>query len=248
MSGIPQELHAAEASPPRSPCLGVESPPRATPLAVRPPKLFFDLQPHPTDSDAAPSASGASAVTVEIHWLPEPRVLMLHYDLRTPLAPVLPPLTGATPGRHDGLWRATCCELFLAAAQDAEAYYEFNFSPSGDWAAYAFDGRRRGMRAFFWPGGSGAGGVGSAAPDLQRHLSVLASPVTPRDAPMHRLEVLVRLPALPWAGAYRVVPTVVLETAAGRSHWAVRHPAAQPDFHDPAGFGEPRLFFAEPAA
>jgi hypothetical protein len=35
------------------------------------------------------------------------------------------------------LWRHTCCEVFVGAP-GAERYYEFNFSPSGEWAAYAF--------------------------------------------------------------------------------------------------------------
>lgn len=57
---------------------------------------------------------------------------------------VVPP--PAPPERTAELWHATCFELFVAA--EGEAYREFNFSPSGAWAAYAFDRHRFGMRDF----------------------------------------------------------------------------------------------------
>jgi hypothetical protein len=41
------------------------------------------------------------------------------------------------PARTDGLWRDTCFEAFLRAP-GSSAYDEFNFSPSGEWAAYRF--------------------------------------------------------------------------------------------------------------
>jgi hypothetical protein len=55
---------------------------------------------------------------------------------------VVPP--PAAPDRTDGLWRTTCFELFVAG--EGPGYREFNFSPSGQWAAYEFDGYRAGMR------------------------------------------------------------------------------------------------------
>ena len=38
----------------------------------------------------------------------------------------------------------TCFELFVGGERDS--YREFNFSPSGAWAAYAFDSHRSGRR------------------------------------------------------------------------------------------------------
>lgn len=55
---------------------------------------------------------------------------------------VIPP--PSAPERADNLWRTTCFELFVAGK--ASAYREYNFSPSGRWAAYDFDGYRAGMR------------------------------------------------------------------------------------------------------
>ena len=47
------------------------------------------------------------------------------------------------PGRRDELWRTTCFEAFLRGEEDA--YREWNFAPSGDWAAYDFAAYREGM-------------------------------------------------------------------------------------------------------
>ena len=54
---------------------------------------------------------------------------------------VIPP--PAAPERIDNLWRTTCFELFVSG--EGESYREYNFSPSGQWAAYGFDGYRSGM-------------------------------------------------------------------------------------------------------
>jgi hypothetical protein len=55
----------------------------------------------------------------------------------------IPDLT--EPWRADELWRATCFEAFLQ--RDGEgAYREWNFAPTGNWAAYDFTAYRHGMR------------------------------------------------------------------------------------------------------
>jgi len=55
---------------------------------------------------------------------------------------VIPP--PAEPARADDLWRTTCFELFVGGI--GSSYREYNFSPSGQWAAYQFDDYRAGMR------------------------------------------------------------------------------------------------------
>lgn len=119
-----------------------------------------------------------------------------------------------SPGRADGLWRHTCFEAFLRAPS-GEAYYEFNFSPSRQWAAYRFDGYRRGM----------APAEGLEPPRIN---------VT---ADEQRLELtaalaLRRVPDLPRGSAWRVALSAVIEeTAGGLSYWALAHPPGEPDFH-----------------
>lgn len=50
-----------------------------------------------------------------------------------------------TPQRRDALWKHTCFEAFFGIAASRQ-YVEFNGSPSGDWALYAFDDYRVGMK------------------------------------------------------------------------------------------------------
>src|SRR5204863_660398 len=54
-----------------------------------------------------------------------------------------------TPAPRERLWQHLCCEVFVApAAASAWAgpYSEFNFAPSGEWAAYAFERYREGSK------------------------------------------------------------------------------------------------------
>ena len=104
------------------------------------------------------------------------------------------------------LWQHSCCELFVAR-NGMSAYHEFNFSPSGEWAAYAFtDYRRGGPLAAQEPGIV----VSAAARELELAASV--------DAGMQG-GVLVGLCA------------VIEDARGGLSYWALRHAPGKPDFH-----------------
>ena len=59
-------------------------------------------------------------------------------DLRFPAA--------VAAARTEGLWRHTCFEAFIRTSPGT-AYYEFNFAPSTQWAAYRFRSYRSGMGA-----------------------------------------------------------------------------------------------------
>lgn len=140
--------------------------------------------------------------------------LVLHYRLWGDIARLrLPELP--SPERSDSLWQHSCFEAFIGAAGDT-AYREFNFSPSGQWAAYAFTDYRQRDESF----------VARQAPQI----------CTRRFA--GRLEMDVTLPpeVLPPATkALQLALAAVVEAddiADGRhSYWALRHPAARPDFH-----------------
>src|SRR5207253_6068780 len=47
------------------------------------------------------------------------------------------------PGRADDLWQTTCFEAFLRRPGE-ESYREWNFAPSGQWAAYDLAAYREG--------------------------------------------------------------------------------------------------------
>lgn len=141
----------------------------------------------------------------------------LHADLR---ALRLPP--ARSPRLADGLWRHTCFEAFVGMPSD-DGYHEFNFAPSGEWAAYGFQAERQ------------------RDPIVDDRLARLGlMPARRQDGEVLTLDVSLPLAALPRrvAGApWRLGLTAVIETRDGRlSYWALRHPAAQPDFHHPGGW------------
>ncbi|MBA3896776.1 MAG: DOMON-like domain-containing protein [Sphingomonadaceae bacterium] len=156
---------------------------------------MFALVPH----SAHPPVT-ARGVTVGIERVED--ILLLTYRIEGEI--VVP--SAVQPSRADNLWRTTCCELFLFGP--AGSYRELNFSPSGAWAAYAFDHYREGMRET-------QVGVGI---DVEQARDVLI--------------LRVRL-ALDLAETDRLVPAAVVEEAGGHiSYWALVHPCGAPDFHD----------------
>jgi hypothetical protein len=115
------------------------------------------------------------------------------------------------PPRAERLWRHTCCEIFIAA-EGLSAYDEYNFSPSGDWAAFAFTGYRDGSAL--------------AVPDPKISVTQTAS----------RLELGAWI-ARSYPGKLRIGLSAVVEDADGvLSYWALRHAPGKPDFHHPTTF------------
>ncbi len=122
----------------------------------------------------------------------------------------LPP--SRPPERTDGLWRTTCLELFVADA--GAAYREFNFAPSGQWAAYGFTARREGMAPLAM--------AEAPAIRLRQEEAAMAVSVAMRGIGI---------------GALRLGITAVIEEIDGtKSYWALRHGGNAPDFHDPDCF------------
>jgi hypothetical protein len=161
--------------------------------------------------------TAAARIDVEVAR-PRPGHLVLRYivtgamgDLRLP-----PP---AAPARVDGLWRHTCFEAFVGATPGA-AYYEFNFAPSTQWAAYRFAGYRRGM--------SVADEVSAPGIEVQ---------ATAEGCAVQASLALDRLSGLPGGAPWRLGLSAVIEDGGGRiSYWALAHPPGKADFHHPDGF------------
>lgn len=104
----------------------------------------------------------------------------------------------------DGLWKHTCFEIFVAT--HSRAYREYNFSPSGEWAAYAFRAYRKRV---------------PAQPRRARfriHRRGLAATIEARG------RVKIGLCA------------VIEDKNGALSYWALRHPQGKPDFHHRRSF------------
>ncbi len=131
--------------------------------------------------------------------------LTLDYRLTGGLAAIAVP-PPAPPVRTDLLWHRTCFEAFLGLPDGS--YREYNFSPSGAWASYHFDGFRLGMKDM-------------AGPDLSLAVG--------RSADLLSLDVTVPLDdELP----IRLGLSTIVETVDGmKSFWAVAHPPGAPEFH-----------------
>jgi hypothetical protein len=117
------------------------------------------------------------------------------------------------PGRGNELWRTTCFEAFLRPMAQ-NSYMEWNFAPSGDWAAYGFTGYREGM-----------------------------AEVEVGQPPYIRMEdnltwwTLGATIAVPADTHWELGLSAVLEEKDGtKSYWALAHPREKPDFHDPGCF------------
>src|SRR5215471_1684728 len=92
-----------------------------------------------------PESLCVAATRIEVGVAPQSAgSLLLTYVVHGNIGELrLPPTTA--PARGDALWQHTCFEAFVGTAAGA-AYYELNFAPSTQWAAYRFDSHRSGMR------------------------------------------------------------------------------------------------------
>ena len=123
-------------------------------------------------------------------------------------------LEQTSPKRTDYLWQQTCFEAFIGA-EGQKGYLEFNLSPSSEWAIYAFEDHRRGMRN----------------PELKNEPAITVV----RDEKQVRLTAIIDLTGLPDmdSNQLELAATAVIEEQNGRkSLWALAHPSGNPDFHN----------------
>ena len=124
----------------------------------------------------------------------------------------LPAVTA--PARGDELWQHTCFEAFVGTAADA-AYYELNFAPSTQWAAYRFNSYRDGMRI--------ATEIGAPRIEIQ---SALERYTLRASLKLHGLS------GLPRDVGWRLgLAAITEDTRGGKSYWALAHPPGKADFH-----------------
>lgn len=163
-------------------------------------------------------------VEVEVTRL-EAHNLMFAYVVTGQISDLLmPPVAAAS--RTDELWRHTCFEAFVRGL--GSAYYEFNFAPSTQWAAYQFGGYRSGMRV--------------ATEIKTPRIAVESSSerfILQTSLDLNQLSIIT-----PGGGGTTGGPTirslglsaVIEETNGRRSYWALAHPPGKADFHHLDGF------------
>jgi hypothetical protein len=128
----------------------------------------------------------------------------------------VPSMAAAT--RTDELWRHTCFEAFVGNSQSV-AYYEFNFAPSTQWAAYRFSDYRTDMRV--------------ATEINTPQITVQSNP----ERYLLRASLQLDQLSLSRGTPLRVGLSAVIEEISGhRSYWALAHPPGKADFHHPNSF------------
>jgi hypothetical protein len=165
------------------------------------------LRQHPETASQA-----VNGIEVDAAWKRVTEVT-LGYVIRGDMARLLIPLP-RQPCRIDGLWQHTCFEAFIGF-KDSPAYFEFNFSPSGEWGVYAFRDYRDG---------------GTVDDDKLDPKIVVR-----KESEMLELSAVIRLnrlPAMQPGSTLRLGLCAVIEECDGRlSYWALKHPPGKPDFH-----------------
>lgn len=112
------------------------------------------------------------------------------------------------PVFRDEIWQSNCFEAFVQKPNE-RSYSEFNFAPNGDWAAYHFDDYRAGMKNL------------SIAPpkiELTKNNDVLDVIIELDHKAINMDDAVIGL-------------CVILESAQGKSYWAIKHSDDKPDFH-----------------
>jgi hypothetical protein len=176
------------------------------------PKTVLELLPHPLQPAAAERTLKVSVTAARDGGV------TLHYRLCGGLDGLCVP-SPQTPSAADGLWMHTCFEAFIAVPGEP-AYREFNFSPSGEWAIYAFADYRDRDPSWTTPL---APTIDFAQSELEFSLRVhLPHAALPPHASKGLLEI--------------GLSAVMEECDGSLSYWALRHPAARPDFHHRDGY------------
>jgi hypothetical protein len=104
--------------------------------------MQLNLVPHPETPPAHPGLkiwanvdhAGALGVVASTN---------IWFGIGAPATGFVIPAAAEEPHRAENLWQTTCFEAFLRVPGE-EAYREWNFAPSGNWASYDFTAHREG--------------------------------------------------------------------------------------------------------
>jgi hypothetical protein len=172
--------------------------------------MQLNLTPHPS----TPPSDGAFKLWANVEYAGSfgaTATLNIWFGIGAPMGRFLIP--DGAPERTDELWRTTCFEAFIREA-GSPAYREWNFAPSGQWAAYDFSSYREGMT----------------------NADVIKPPYVRCEDNLTwwTLGATVSLEA---GQEWEMGLAAVIEEQDGtKSYWALVHPGEKPDFHSPDCF------------
>ncbi|MBC7533314.1 MAG: DOMON-like domain-containing protein [Oligoflexus sp.] len=152
--------------------------------------------------------------TVEAGFIRQESAYRLEYRLSGPLDKLVIPAKATQSALRDELWKHSCFEAFFQDVK-SQAYWEFNFSLSRDWAIYRFGKYRERVEADTLP--------------IELVIQQERYPG----------EIVMKVDIGPRAffEIGRVGLTAVLEHGdAIRSYWALSHTGEKPDFHASESF------------
>jgi hypothetical protein len=174
--------------------------------------MQLNLVPHPTTPPSGPEFkvwvnvdhTGALGATASTN---------IWFGIGAPADRFVLPEPVEEPGRAGDLWKTTCFEAFLRIS-GASGYREWNFAPSGEWAAYDFTGYRDGRTD------------AETAPPYIR---------VEDNMTWWALGATIAVDA---ESSWELGLSAIFEEKDGtKSYWAIAHPPGEkPDFHDPACF------------
>jgi|SRR5688572_27306977 len=164
------------------------------------------------------SETNVPDISIQGKILRQNNVLIIHYMLHGKTEDIFLPSPSINPTRREELWTTTCLEFFLAV-KDSPEYWEFNFSPSGDWNIFRMDAYRQ---------------IGFKEETLIQHLSFKVQ----KDIDVFALNAGIDLDPIVRPGQVLEVgiAAIIQSRNGNETYWALHHPGPQADFHSRGSF------------
>ena len=174
-------------------------------------KIPFELQRFDLSTTEVPAITIAGDLNLNDNRI------QVSYQLHGNIGRLLFPKPSKTASRKDKLWESTCFELFIAESGNA-AYWEYNLSPSRDWAAFQFTNYRE---------------------NKTNDLTIETLKIETSTDKTTRFELNASLTLAARLLGHRLclgISAVLQDNSGKLYYYALTHRKRHPDFHDRSGF------------
>ena len=159
-----------------------------------------------------PFTAGSSELSIEARLEVQSNGFLLSFEITGQGADqILIQPRNPKPVRKNDLWKETCFECFLGVG-NSKQYFEFNGSTTGDWALYAFDDYRNGMK----------------------DVPVASEPVMEKlEKELGKISLTWKIPYFTDAIIQSASVTSVIKSSSNAEigYWALKHAGEKADFH-----------------